>query len=193
MACEEVRSQIFRLLNLELTTRRSIVALEASESWRVMGTLAVRQRSDVLSWWSHWIALVNTQPGATLSDVTHPCQKFEQWVWTGLSNKQTPEFSHWSKGTKYNPHPGNFIQSSTVSLCLNLRPARSAERKRNWFPWSSNSRWGRCRTVVFGTSGSGVGSGWFCVYETGRVEYNGTAKENIEFSFGMTGVCSLLR
>ena len=41
------------------------------------------------------------------------------------------------------------LYNSMVSLCLNLRLARSAERKQNWFPKSSSSILGRSRTVRF--------------------------------------------
>jgi hypothetical protein len=37
--------------------------------------------------------------------------------------------------------------SSMVSLCLNFRPARSAARKQNWLPYSSNSMCGPSSTV----------------------------------------------
>lgn len=42
---------------------------------------------------------------------------------------------------------GRVGYSSIVSLCLNLRLARSAERKQNWLPKRSISMRGRSRTV----------------------------------------------
>jgi hypothetical protein len=65
--------------------------------------------------------------------------------------------------------------NSTVSLCLNFRDARSAERKRNWFPCNSNSRWGRLLTVPIPPSSI-----------VARLEYSGTPNTNTEFCFGRT-------
>ena len=42
--------------------------------------------------------------------------------------------------------------SSIVSLCLNLRLARSAALKQNWLPKSSNSIRGKSRTVCVACS-----------------------------------------
>src|SRR6267154_6548210 len=44
--------------------------------------------------------------------------------------------------------PAILYHSSMVSLCLNFRPARSAARKQNWFPYSSNSMCGPSSTVL---------------------------------------------
>lgn len=83
------------------------------------------------------------------------------------------------------------IQSSMVSFGLNLRPARSADRNRNWLPYSSNSMWGLSRTVVLVASemvlsSRGVVEDGFVNTEDGRVEYAGTANAKMEFCLGST-------
>lgn len=94
-------------------------------------------------------------------------------------------------GTTYSVTKWNKVHSSIVSFALNLRPARSADRNRNWFPYSSNSIWGSSITVVFVVSGGppsnrGVAENEPADAEGGRVEYKGTANENMEFCFGRT-------
>jgi hypothetical protein len=68
----------------------------------------------------------------------------------------------------FKPQP---VYSSIVSLYLNFRPARSAERNRNWFPYSSNSKRGLSRTVVSGVSAApGSGNGMCGLCDDGNVE-----------------------
>jgi len=72
---------------------------------------------------------------------------------------------------------------------LNLRPARSAERKRNWFPYSSNSMCGTSSTVRGKASSDGAvgrGRGVSAVWSSESVEYRGMDRMNIEFCFGKT-------
>ena len=86
-----------------------------------------------------------------------------------------------------------FVHNSIESLCLNFRFARSAERKQNWLPCSSNSIWGWSKTVFWTglvdeacpelrPTGAEVDDAW----SAGVAEYNGIAKEKTECGFGIT-------